>query len=308
MQKWIGLNINLIKVCRSLTSAHISQFQTISGYNLDPINPNSNFFVERSSIDTINIFNIIIDDGGTYYAIPSKHLNIEVVQSERVIEITNEVMDQIDYNFLKNLDRIAHRQALPDKDIVQEDIIPFNIQLSDRALVGEDTTGQLIEESDVGLEISATHNIQPGDVVEYEHIIDGEPHAQDLTDLQTHMCNKRKSIKGTSNTVQGQVKARKKKKKRTVNPEITALAVGDFVIVVYRGSKYPGQIIAILTDSNDYIVRCLERVNIPGSVWKWPEKQDECPYSRNDILKKIATPQPRPGSSRNLSFAIPELL
>ena len=97
--------------------------------------------------------------------------------------------------------------------------------------------------------------------------------------------------------------------------QATNLVVGEFVIVLYEGEKYPGKGMAVHEKSSPrhaktVTLACLEKADVPGpsKVWKWPTKADQMDYPVCDVVNKIEPPKLLPGSSRNVYFEIPEMI
>ena len=58
--------------------------------------------------------------------------------------------------------------------------------------------------------------------------------------------------------------------------------VGDWVVVQYNGSEYPGEITDIL--ANEVVVSSMHRA---GNFWKWPNRKDEIVYRLENVVTKI---------------------
>ena len=87
------------------------------------------------------------------------------------------------------------------------------------------------------------------------------------------------------------------------------VAVGNYIIVLYKGEKSPGVITKINGDTT-IVVKCLHKVQLPGSIWKWPARIDVETYALtplSDVVQMINTPQVKPGGARNVMFLVPEL-
>ena len=82
--------------------------------------------------------------------------------------------------------------------------------------------------------------------------------------------------------------------------------IDDFVEVIYEGETFPGKVVAI-PDKVNITVKCLVKVAVPGSVWKWPAKDDIADYALVNVVRKINVPTLLPGGGRKLEFSIPEL-
>ena len=87
------------------------------------------------------------------------------------------------------------------------------------------------------------------------------------------------------------------------------VAVGNYIIVLYKGEKSPGVITKVNGDTT-IVVKCLHKVQLPGSIWKWPARIDVETYALtplSDVVQMINTPQVKPGGARNVMFLVPEL-
>ena len=60
--------------------------------------------------------------------------------------------------------------------------------------------------------------------------------------------------------------------------ENIGVAVGNYIIVLYKGEKFPGVITKVNGDST-IVVKCLHKVQQPGSIWKWPARIDVETYA-----------------------------
>lgn len=65
-----------------------------------------------------------------------------------------------------------------------------------------------------------------------------------------------------------------------------SFTTGEYVLVNYEGTHFPGQIKAI--KNNEYKVSVLH--STINNTWKWPTPADQIWYYPDKILKKIATP------------------
>ena len=68
--------------------------------------------------------------------------------------------------------------------------------------------------------------------------------------------------------------------------EETEIQVGQWVVVLYDGIEYPGEVRSI--DSNTGV-----QVNVmhkSGSCWKWPQSRDMIYYKKSNILRVISVP------------------
>ncbi|XP_022191349.2 uncharacterized protein LOC111049560 isoform X1 [Nilaparvata lugens] len=77
--------------------------------------------------------------------------------------------------------------------------------------------------------------------------------------------------------------------------------IGDYVIVLYSGRKYPGVITEMNNDGPT--VDCLVMGN---KYWYWPERKDIMEYPWDSIVKKIDAPKPV-SIKRSKYFSVPEL-
>ena len=60
-----------------------------------------------------------------------------------------------------------------------------------------------------------------------------------------------------------------------------------YVIVNYEGDHYPGRVLGLPYNEN-VTVSCLEKVySAPGSIWKWPQKEDIIDVELSNILKAM---------------------
>ena len=66
-----------------------------------------------------------------------------------------------------------------------------------------------------------------------------------------------------------------------------SLVEGNYYLVNSEEDLYPGQLIK-LTKSGA-MVRCLQKVAVARSIWRWPEKPDEEEYVSVDIHQEIET-------------------
>lgn len=95
------------------------------------------------------------------------------------------------------------------------------------------------------------------------------------------------------------------------HPKETSIAVDikekDFVVVVYEGEYFPGQIneVKLENDLSLYKVQCMQK---SGPNWKWPSPPDELFYSRQDILKKMECNSVIPVSNRGVFKVVEPLL
>jgi len=68
-------------------------------------------------------------------------------------------------------------------------------------------------------------------------------------------------------------------------PDQASYIVGDFVIVMFDGNKFPGRITAI--SEKGAKVDCMEK---RSKSWRWPTKQDCIEYEWSDVIGKIEPP------------------
>lgn len=61
---------------------------------------------------------------------------------------------------------------------------------------------------------------------------------------------------------------------------------GDWVLVMYEGNLYPGQVLSIV--DHEYKISAMEKC---GQFWRWPERPDEIFYCKEKISKKIQPPE-----------------
>ena len=68
--------------------------------------------------------------------------------------------------------------------------------------------------------------------------------------------------------------------------------VGDFVLVKWRKSRYPGKVIEIL-QGEKLKVSCMEKIDKPGDEveWRWPQRSDIMSYSMKNIVQRIESPK-----------------
>lgn len=73
----------------------------------------------------------------------------------------------------------------------------------------------------------------------------------------------------------------------------------DFVVVLYEGEYFPGQVTEVKTEDNYclYKIQCMSK---SGANWKWPDIPDEMFYQRSEILRKIDPTLVTPVSSRGV--------
>lgn len=70
-----------------------------------------------------------------------------------------------------------------------------------------------------------------------------------------------------------------------VADEIVSYSVDDFVIVLFNGTKYIGQIVEM--EDSGASVKCMEKMN---KLWRWPAREDVASYEWGGILKKVDPP------------------
>jgi len=71
-------------------------------------------------------------------------------------------------------------------------------------------------------------------------------------------------------------------REETSGPSYSA---GQWVLVAYDGSAYPGQVLDVNDD--EVQVSAMERV---GRIWRWPRKADCIFYKKSDVIRAINTP------------------
>lgn len=62
----------------------------------------------------------------------------------------------------------------------------------------------------------------------------------------------------------------------------------DFVIIIYEGRYYPGQIKQINSNNKSYLVKTMKQ---SGFNFRWPEKEDILWYSQEEVISKIGKPR-----------------
>ena len=78
-------------------------------------------------------------------------------------------------------------------------------------------------------------------------------------------------------------------------------AFGDYVIADYEGESFPGRIAKVLDSENITL-----KVELQGSIWKWPNREDICDYHFSNILQTIGEPRLLSGAGINkYSFLCP---
>lgn len=77
------------------------------------------------------------------------------------------------------------------------------------------------------------------------------------------------------------------------NNFIETIAVGDWVEVLYEGKLYPGELNKI--ENGEYLVKVMVK---SGQYWKWPEKNDEYYYTKEELVRKLNPPTVSQFSSR----------
>ena len=63
-------------------------------------------------------------------------------------------------------------------------------------------------------------------------------------------------------------------------------SIGDWVLVKYDSTNYPGEILQII--NNEFQVNVM---NKRGKFWRWPQKEDKIFNTSNNIVKCIESPQ-----------------
>ena len=76
--------------------------------------------------------------------------------------------------------------------------------------------------------------------------------------------------------------------------------------VNWEGELYPGKVVG-KPDSSNLTVKCLVPAGKPGSIWKWPDKEDVHDYELSDVTGAIGMPKLMPGTGRRIEFEVPEL-
>ena len=80
-------------------------------------------------------------------------------------------------------------------------------------------------------------------------------------------------------------------------------ATGDYVVVKYNTTYYPGEIVYVFPDTESARVRTMEK---SGPIfWKWPNREDILDYFFHDIAKSIH--RPTVVSNHGSYISIPEL-
>jgi hypothetical protein len=67
--------------------------------------------------------------------------------------------------------------------------------------------------------------------------------------------------------------------------DISSVTQGDYVIFVYEGELFPGEVVEKRND--EFIISSLKK---SGSNWRWPKQQDIFNYSIEDVKEKIDPP------------------
>ncbi|MEE4247337.1 MAG: hypothetical protein V2I33_18150 [Kangiellaceae bacterium] len=92
---------------------------------------------------------------------------------------------------------------------------------------------------------------------------------------------------------------------RETEPQSTPFAVGDWVVVRYQGTVYPGQVTQLCEVAGGAAGEVKYRVNAMApsgpQKFKWPRKKDQIFYSATDVLRKIEAPTPT-GSRKTYEF------
>ena len=81
----------------------------------------------------------------------------------------------------------------------------------------------------------------------------------------------------------------------------TNVNIGDFIIVKYEGTFYPGEVLHLVPNQST-TVSTMERSG--SKFWKWPAKQDVLDYPLHDIKWVI---KPQTIVSNCDTFSVPEL-
>lgn len=82
-------------------------------------------------------------------------------------------------------------------------------------------------------------------------------------------------------------------------PHNDSVACGEFVVVVYNGVEYPGEVINKTFEEVE--VNCMVR---SSKAWKWPERPDKCKYEWSKVKMKI---EPPIKINKRGYFRVPEL-
>ena len=62
-------------------------------------------------------------------------------------------------------------------------------------------------------------------------------------------------------------------------------SIGDWVLVKYGSTNYPGEILQIV--NNEFQVNVM---NKSGKFWRWPQKEEKIFHTSNNIVKYIEPP------------------
>ena len=65
-----------------------------------------------------------------------------------------------------------------------------------------------------------------------------------------------------------------------------SLTVGEWVLVSYDGTNFPGEILKIVGEECEVTV-----MHQSGKFWKWPQKEDKIFYNQKNIIKRLGQPQ-----------------
>lgn len=72
-------------------------------------------------------------------------------------------------------------------------------------------------------------------------------------------------------------------------PDNLEFDIGDYVIVTYDDSRFPGLIISVIKgNEEEFVVKTMTR---SGPNWRWPNKDDILHYRRDEIVAKISKPK-----------------
>ena len=74
--------------------------------------------------------------------------------------------------------------------------------------------------------------------------------------------------------------------KDSLDENTITLEKDDFVIVEYKESHFPGNIVQIVAD--DYEIATIVKGDI--SIYRWPDKEDKLVYIREQIQNKVRHP------------------
>ena len=93
-----------------------------------------------------------------------------------------------------------------------------------------------------------------------------------------------------------------------VNPEEIDLEPG-YYIVDYEKELFPGKVEEKQAGNLiGFTVSCMQKANLPGSIWKWPYPDDKNTYPRCDIKQRIDSPVMIRGGQNGVIYKEPELI